>query len=48
MTLTALDWTLLGVLLLFPFLVATQTARRAGENVTQYFLAVFTNGTSSK
>jgi len=39
MTLTALDWTLLGVLLLFPFLVATQTARRAGENVTQYFLA---------
>lgn len=39
MTLTPLDWTLLGVLLLFPFLVATRTARRAGENVTQYFLA---------
>jgi len=39
MTLTTSDWLILTACLLFPFVVAGLTARRAGESVKQYFLA---------
>ncbi len=39
MTLSAIDWLILAACLLFPFLVAARAARRAGESLTQYFLA---------
>ncbi len=39
MTLSAIDWLILAACLLFPFFVAARAARRAGESLTQYFLA---------
>ena len=39
MTLTTLDWCILGGFLVFPFLVALWSARRASQGLGQYFLA---------
>ena len=39
MTLTTIDWFILGGFLVFPFLVALWSARRASQGLGQYFLA---------
>jgi SSS family solute:Na+ symporter len=39
MVLTALDWSILAVFLLFPFVIAARSAATAGQNLGQYFLA---------
>ncbi|MEE2636112.1 MAG: sodium:solute symporter family protein [Acidobacteriota bacterium] len=39
MTLAGLDWAILVVFLMFPFLIAISTARRSGQNLAEYFLA---------
>jgi len=39
MTLARLDWAILVVFLVFPFLIAISTTRRSGQNLREYFLA---------
>ncbi len=39
MTLTALDWAILLAFLLFPLAIAARAASRAGQSLSQYFLA---------
>lgn len=39
MTLTAVDWVIVGAFLVFPFLIAVWSAARASKGLGQYFLA---------
>ena len=39
MALTALDWSILTVFLLFPLVIAARSAATAGQSLGQYFLA---------